>query len=179
MRILFIIALMCASTVTLKAQKKLITKTGYTSFFSSAPLEDITAVNKQVVAVLDTKTGNIQVKMLMKSFHFEKALMQEHFNENYIESDKFPKATFDGFIVDFLEIPEGKSEHKVKGVLNIHGKNKNIEALARFQKLDKNITISGEFNVNVRDFDIDIPEVVINNISQTIQVSVYLSLNPY
>jgi hypothetical protein len=79
-------------TFTIQAQGKFYTKSGKISFFSSTSLEDIAAINKSVVTLLDTKTGDLQFAALMKGFEFKKALMQEHFNSDYVESSKFPKA---------------------------------------------------------------------------------------
>jgi hypothetical protein len=93
------------------------TKAGYVRFYSTTPIENIEAINKSVVAVLDAQTGNIQVSVLMKGFEFEKALMQEHFNENYVESNKFP-TVFTGTITDFSKVAyakDGMYSVKVKG----------------------------------------------------------------
>ena len=86
--ILALVLVMCASLSF--AQNKLYTKTGKISFYSKAPLEEIEGKNKTVTAVLDSKTGAMQFAVQMKGFEFEKQLMQQHFNENYVESDKYP-----------------------------------------------------------------------------------------
>src|SRR5438309_8290258 len=88
----------------LQAQDKFYTKSGKVEFFSKAPLEDISARNKTVSELLDAKTGDLQFSVLMKSFEFEKALMQDHFNSDYVESDKYPKAEFKGTILNNKEI---------------------------------------------------------------------------
>src|SRR3982750_2211619 len=80
------------------SQNRYFTKTGKVSFFSKASLENIEAHNKNAVSVFDRTTGQVEVSILMKAFEFEKALMEEHFNENYVESDKFPKSVFKGKI---------------------------------------------------------------------------------
>src|SRR5215210_8582560 len=90
------------------AQDKFFTKSGKISFYSKASLENIEAHNKTVTCVLDTKSGNLQFAVLMKAFEFEKALMQEHFNENYVESHKFPKAEFKGQLSNNSEVNYGK-----------------------------------------------------------------------
>ena len=89
------------------AQKQYFTRQGYVSFFSHTPVEDIKADNNQVLSILDLETGEIAVTMLVKSFTFEKALMQEHFNENYVESDKYPKASFKGIITNLEAVKNG------------------------------------------------------------------------
>src|SRR5687768_16802327 len=100
---LFVLCLI-AAIGNLQAQDKFFTKSAKISFFSSASLEDIEAHNRSTQAVLDTKTGDIQFSLLMKGFEFRKALMQEHFNENFVESDKYPKAEFKGQVVNNSEI---------------------------------------------------------------------------
>src|SRR4051812_42180218 len=95
---LFLIAVVLSTT--LLAQDKFFTKNGKLSFYSKAPLEDIEATNNAVTAVLDAKSGDLQFAVLMKGFEFQKALMEEHFNENYAESDKFPKAVFKGVVMN-------------------------------------------------------------------------------
>jgi len=91
-------------TIIVQAQDKYFTKNAKIDFFSSAPLEDIEGKNKTASAVLDIKTGSLHFSVLMQGFEFDKALMQEHFNENYLESDKFPKAEFKGSIINDVDI---------------------------------------------------------------------------
>ena len=96
---------------------------------ASSP-EKIEGINRTVTCVVDTKTGNMQFAVLMKGFEFERALMEEHFNENYIESDKFPKAEFKGTIVDNDKVnyaKDGTYTVKVKGKLTMHGETKDVE----------------------------------------------------
>src|SRR5205823_7354571 len=112
----------------LHAQDKFFTKSGKIAFFSSASLEDIEAHNKTSSVLLDSKTGIIQFSVLMKSFEFEKALMQEHFNSDYVESDKYPKAEFKGTITNNASInynKDGTYPAKIKGLLTLHGISKN------------------------------------------------------
>src|SRR5687768_4455396 len=119
-----LLAVMISAAGLVNAQDKYFTKTGKISFYSKAPMEDIEAKNKTVAAVMDIKTGALQFSVLMKSFEFEKALMQEHFNENYVESDKFPKADFKGSVVNNSSVnysKDGTYNTMVKGKLTIHG----------------------------------------------------------
>lgn len=161
------------------AQGKYLTKTGYVSFYSHSIVEDIKAENSQVVCIVDEVTGKITVKMLMRSFQFEKALMQEHFNENYIESEKYPKASFEGEIVNYTKLNEGTNAVMVKGKLKLHGKEKEINEKATIIKTDDEINLSGDFMVDVADFDIKIPSVVKKNIADKIKVTVDFLLKPY
>ncbi|WP_227431583.1 YceI family protein, partial [Polaribacter reichenbachii] len=116
---------------------------------------------------------------LMKSFLFKKALMQEHFNENYVESDKYPKATFKGEILDFNSVNNVLSTKQVKGVLTIHGVSKEINIDANFIKQNNTILVSGDFMINLEDFKIKIPAIVAKNIAKKIKVTFKFNHKPY
>ena len=163
---------------TTKAQDRFLTKSGSVTFFSSAPMEDIKADNNQVLSIVDASSGKMAISILMKSFLFEKALMQEHFNENYVESDKFPKATFKGTIINFDDI-ESNTKVNVKGIITIHGKSKEIVIPANISKTEDAILVKGEFNLLVADFDIKIPKVVAKNIAKEIKVTFEFNHKPY
>ncbi|OEK07848.1 hypothetical protein A8C32_15310 [Flavivirga aquatica] len=161
------------------SQGKFLTKQGYTSFFSSSPVEDITADNNQVLSIIDTASSKIAISMLMKSFMFEKSLMQEHFNENYVESDIYPKAIFKGEILKFSELDGNNKKATIVGDITIHGVTKKIEIHSTISKTENSIKLSGSFSIRVADFNIEIPKVVVNNISETIKVTFELDHKPY
>ena len=161
------------------AQDRYLTKNGSITFFSSAPMEDIKADNNQVLSIVDASSGKMAISILMKSFMFKKALMQEHFNENYVESDKYPKSTFKGKVLNFDALNESSTKAKVKGSLTIHGVSKEVTIEANISKKSDVINIEGEFFVNVADFNIKIPAVVVNNIAKKIKVSFKLNHTPY
>ncbi|MEW7292160.1 YceI family protein [Aquimarina sp. 2304DJ70-9] len=165
--------------VASNGQERFLTKQGYTSFFSTSPVEDIKADNNQVLSIIDTSTGALAISILMKSFMFEKSLMQEHFNENYVESDKYPKATFKGKILNFDALGSDEKVVTIQGNLTIHGVAKTIEIQAKLIKTDEHISLKGSFPVKVADFDIKIPSVVINNIAEVIEVSFAFDHKPY
>ena len=163
-------------------QDKYFTRTGHIKFFSRAPLENIEAHNHQVSSIVDAKTGEMAFSALMKGFEFEKALMQQHFNENYVESDKYPKSTFKGKITNIDELDLKKSgEQKaiVEGELTIHGVTQKITVEGLLQKQDENIYATAVFPVKVADYNIKIPTAVINNIAEVIEVTVEIILEPY
>ncbi len=119
------------------AQDKLITKTGTITFEASVPsFEEVKAKNSGVSCVLNTKTGEIASLALLKGFRFKVALMEEHFNENYVESDKFPKATFKGKIENFdlSKLMTTANNYTIKGKLELHGKSKDIAITAKIKK---------------------------------------------
>lgn len=168
----FIVAL--GMLVNLQAQKYF-TKTGEISFYSSTPIEDISAVSNSASTVFDLNSGKIQWAVLIKSFEFEKALMQEHFNENYMESSKFPKGSFKGSIKDYADLDlskDGSYEAKVLGSLTIHGKTQEITTSAIFNVDNGQITATSKFNISVADYDIEVPSVVKDNIAKEIEVNI-------
>ena len=174
----FLIAATLLST-SLCAQDKYFTKTGKISFFSKAIIENIEAHNRSVTCVLDTKSGNVQFSVPIKGFEFEKALMQEHFNENYLESDKYPRGEFKGQIVNNGEIDytkDGVFQGKVKGKLTIHGQTNDVETDGKITKEGNKILIFSEFNVRLPDYKIRNEKL--QNISNNIKVTVNCSLDP-
>jgi len=162
-----------------KAQNKFFTKSGKIAFYSKAKLEDIEAVNKTAVAILDIQNGDIQFSVAMKGFEFRKALMQEHFNENYIESDKYPKSDFKGLIVNGGEIDfkkNGTYNAKAQGKLTIHGVTNDVEAEGKIIVNETKLTLSTVFNVSLQDYKIKNDKM--NNISNNIKVTVDCVLEP-
>jgi len=161
------------------AQDKFLTKEGYVSFFSHSIVEDIKADNNQVLSIIDTTTRKVAVKILMRSFMFKKALMQEHFNENYVESYKYPKATFSGEIMNFDDLDAENTETEIIGELTVHGQTKEISTKVNVTMDGDEIVLEGNFKVQVADFNIKIPAIVRNNIAKTIKVSFELHHKPY
>lgn len=162
------------------AQERYFTKSGHVNFFSQAPLEDITASNDQVAVILDAETGKLTFAMLIKSFEFEKALMQEHFNENYLESDEFPRSKFTGQIISFEELDLKKSEEvykvKVEGKLTIHGVTKDISADGELKIGTEEIIATSKIIVKPEDYEIKIPKAVRDNVAKEIEVNIKAEL---
>jgi polyisoprenoid-binding protein YceI len=149
------------------------------SFFSATKMENISAENNKVAAVMDASTGDIEFTVLIKSFMFEKALMQEHFNENYMESDTYPKATFKGKIENVAAIKfgtNGTQNVKVTGDLTMHGVTKKVTVDAVVTIKDGKVNATSKFAINPKDYNIEIPSVVQENISEKIDISVSLNL---
>ena len=181
-KLFVIIGAVVLSTSSLVAQDKYFTKSGKINFVSKAPLENIDARHKSVTCVLDTKTGNMQFAVLMKGFEFEKALMQEHFNENYVESHKFPKAEFRGQVVNNQEISytkDGTYPVKVKGTLTMHGETKEVETTGNVVVKSGKLQAGAEFIILLSDYKIEIPKVVKDNISNTVKITVDCALEPW
>lgn len=154
-------------------QDVMVDKNGVAHFFSSAPLEDIEAVNEKAIGAIDLKKGTVAVSMLIKNFHFEKSLMEEHFNENYLESEKYPKASFKGTIQNLSEIDfdsPGTYKAMAEGDLNIHGVTKPLVSEVEFQVSDDSIVATTKFSIEIKDHKIKIPKLVIKNIAEVVDV---------
>jgi hypothetical protein len=178
MRKIIILLCLFAGTLQISAQK-FMTKTGSLKFEASVPsFEEVAGENNNVSAILETSTGEIAVLSLMKGFRFKVALMEEHFNENYMESDKFPKATFKGKIEDFdiSKLSSVSKKFKLSGDLTLHGKTKKITAIAKILKSGDKISVMGNFEVKPEDFDIEIPKLVSKKLADEIKVTFNLSL---
>lgn len=153
------------------------TRSGFVSFYSSAPLEDIYAENNQVSCLLDTQTGEFAFIVPIKAFQFEKSLMQEHFNENYMESDLFPSSTFSGKIESWETIQQTDSfAVKVQGHLMIHGIKQMLIEDGQFKRKDGYIFGESTFTVRIADFGIKIPKVVFNNIAEEVEINIRVRL---
>lgn len=158
--------------------QKYFTKTGHVSFFSDAALEDIEAHNYQTTALLDASSGKMAYKVPIKGFEFKKALMQEHFNENYMDSDSFPEATFDGSIEDIKKVDftkAGTYDVTVKGKLTIHGVTKEVSVPGKVVvDPDKKVTANATFKVALKDYNIKNDKV--QNIANDIEIRVNVEM---
>lgn len=181
MKYIFALIAIFALSLTMNAQDKYITKTGYVWFFSTTPVEDIQAHNKQVASVIDVKKGNIAFDILIKSFKFEKALMEEHFNENYMESDKFPKSTFAGKISNF-DVKNFKKNGlynvQVEGKLTIHGVTKDVKHPGTIEIKDGKIYAKSKFPVSPEEYGIKIPAMAKEKIAKVLDVNVDMVYSP-
>lgn len=181
-KILF--AVMMLSAGFSNAQTKFFTKKGKITFDATTPNspEQIRAKNENVISVIDLSSGAMQFMLSMTAFEFEKALMQEHFNENYVESEKFPKAEFKGNVTDYKSINLGKDGNytvNVKGNLTMHGVTKEVTSTGT-------MTVKGgmlaagkaEFKVHLPDYGIEIPSVVSDKLSKDAKIKVDLVYEP-
>jgi len=164
-----------------QAQTRYLTKAGRVSFFSATPLEDIAAHNREVAAVLDLGTGQLAFSLPVKGFVFKRTLMQEHFNENYLESDKYPKATFTGRFVGLdatgLATP-GPHAVQVAGDLTLHGVTRHVQVPASLELKGDQLVAAATFNVASADYGIEIPLLVRDKIAKTVTVRVDLTCAP-
>lgn len=155
-----------------------IARQGQVTFFSYASVENIEAKNNQVLSILDLEKKEIAISMLMRAFVFKKDLMHEHFNESYIESDIYPKASFEGTLENFNSDSEQQTLI-IKGDITIHGISKSIAIKTTVQKTAEGYHLSGDFNITVSDFNIKIPPILRNNIAKVVLVKFNFQYLPY
>ncbi|PJJ54816.1 YceI family protein [Hymenobacter chitinivorans] len=161
-----------------RAQGKYSTRAGLIRFFSGTPIEDIEGRSTQAAGMLDLTTGKVAFSVPMKSFVFKRTLMQEHFNENYVESDKYPKATFAGAVVDFQpgQLPgAGPQRVQVEGDLTIHGVKRRVKVPGTLELKDNHLLVTSKFNVAPADYNIEIPALVRDNIAKSMEVTLAFS----
>lgn len=167
-------------TASMANAQKYMTKSGTIKFYSETPMEKIEATNRQANSALDFSNGNFVFKVLIRGFEFEKALMQEHFNENYMESEKFPNSTFNGKITNIKDVNLGKDgvyKVVVEGDLTMHGVTNKVKVNGTLEVKGGKVVGKAVFNVSPKDYNINIPKAVINNIAEAIQVDVNVTLD--
>ncbi|GMN09030.1 hypothetical protein MTsPCn9_05140 [Croceitalea sp. MTPC9] len=160
-------------------KERVISRQGKVSFFSHTSVEDIKAENNQVLSIIELDQGKIAVRMLMNAFIFEKALMREHFNESYVESDIYPEATFEGDIIDFDHNFIGEQTRITKGVFTMHGVSKPLEIKTKIVNDTNGYVVYGNFETLVKDYDINIPPLLAGNIAKSISVDFRFEYQPY
>ncbi|SEA77964.1 YceI-like domain-containing protein [Pedobacter hartonius] len=175
-----LVILFCAlASLSAQAQNIFISKSASISFFASTPAEDVEAKSDKANSVIDTKTRNLIFKVSNTSFEFPKKLMQEHFNENYMESDKYPVSTFKGKITDAVDLTkDGTYNVTIDGSLDIHGVVKNYQTKATLVVSKGTINAKTEFKVKVADHQIKIPTIVFAKIAQVVDVHISAVYQP-
>jgi hypothetical protein len=158
--------------------QQFVTREGSVHFLSETPIEDIEATSSEASVILDLESGRVAVQVPILSFHFEKALMEEHFNENYMESGKFPKAKFQGNLVDFQGLSaSGPQTVSVVGSFEVHGVAVERSFEGMLEKTEKGVRLSCRFDVATAEHEIPIPSVVRENIAESIAVDISATLS--
>lgn len=155
-----------------------LTRNAQISFYSKTPVEDIKAVNKQVYAAIDLSKKSVAFTLLLKAFLFDKQLMQDHFNENYVESDKYPKASFTGSFKDNVPSAPGNYKVELQGQLTLHGVTKPVSIPATLEILPKGLNGTAVFTVKPSDYNIQIPSLAKEKIASQITVEVKANCTP-
>mgnify|MGYP001327402127 FL=1 len=159
-------------TLSIQVNAQIFTgKNGEINFFSETPIEDISAVNNKVSAVFDASTNDLVFQLNITDFKFPIALMQEHFNENYLESDLYPKSKFIGRVVNIMD-----EQATVSGDLTIHGITNSIKVVGSFIKSKNSVLINSQFIIKLKDYNIKIPKIVMYKIAEEIEVKVNIEL---
>jgi len=182
MKKIILILFLLLGQIPVFCQDIVFSKSARIRFFSSTPLENIEATTHEASTFLNIQKGEIVFSMLIKSFRFEKALMEEHFNENYMESDRYPKAMFKGNILNLHEIhfsKDGNYTARISGDLTIHGQSRKVEVQAKFIVKQGKLSGNSEFKIKPADYGIKIPSIVKGKIAEEIEVFVNSNYEPY
>jgi polyisoprenoid-binding protein YceI len=173
MKLIFFVFFLAAVRPSVAYGQLYSTRSGFIGFYSKTPLEDVRGENDQVYAVIDAGKKNLAFAALLKGFNFPKQLMQEHFNENYVESDKYPKATFSGVYTGDVPLDkDGVYKVTVKGGLTLHNVTRTIETPATLEVRAGHLLGVAEFKLKPEDFNIGIPSIVRDKIDKEISVKV-------
>jgi hypothetical protein len=159
------------------AQKYVVEKS-MISFYSHATIEDISAKNEKIASIFNAATGEIVFSIPISEFQFAKSLMQEHFNEKYMESDKYPKASFQGVIAGYDAQAKGAQQLKAKGKLTVHGVTKDVEIPGTLEKQGDKLTLKSKFIVVLEDYNITRPQLLWKNIAEQVEVTAEISYKP-
>jgi hypothetical protein len=160
-----------------KAQKYTTEKSAI-NFFSHAAIEDITADNVKAVGLYNATTNDLVFSIPIGEFKFAKALMQEHFNEKYMESDKYPKATFQGKVVGYDASKNGPQQVKANGKLTIHGVTNDVELPGTIEKQGDKFSMKSKFIIKLKDYKIEIPQLLWQNIAEQVDVTTDFVFKP-
>lgn len=174
MKKITLIALILIAIAT-TAQEKMVSHIGITNFEASIPLfEEVKAINEKTTCILITKTGEITCWINIKDFQFKRDLMQDHFNRNYMESNRFPKAIFKGKIekFDLKNLSSELNQYQISGKITIKGRTKRITIKGTLKKVDAGIELYSAFPLNTDDFRIEIPFIVRSKISKNVNTQI-------
>jgi hypothetical protein len=174
-----ILILLCLLISTAAEAQKYNSAKGSISFLSDALIEDIAAENTKALAILDVSSRQLAFSVPVNEFQFEKKLMQEHFNEKYMETEKYPKATFQGTLSDFLITNNASQQVTAKGKLTIHGVTKDVQIPGTL-RMDTNgeIKINAAFVVALKDYNVKIPKLLWENIAEEVNIKIDFTLQP-
>jgi hypothetical protein len=177
-KIMLLLLLLYANLIL--GQEEMTTNAGIVNFEASVPLfEEVKATNNKASCILNTKTAAIASVVLIQDFRFKIPMMEKHFNDNYMQSADYPKATFKGIIEGFNWniIGTAPKEFKLNGTLKLHGKSKKIGTIAILRKVDGRLEIMADFDIRLRDFNIEIPEMLCMKVSETVNVKTLFLIN--
>ncbi len=158
--------------------QKYISTSATVAFFSEAIIENIEATNMEASSIFDLSTGELVFSVPIKEFEFKKSLMRKHFNENYLDSERFPKSTFKGKVSGFQSL-EGIYQSIAVGELSIHGITQRIEVTGEIMVEQDGVTLKAKFPILLKDYNIKIPRILFSNIAESVEVSIEFNYSPY
>lgn len=177
---LFFIAVLFLSITSMYAQDIFTTSTAKVSFHSKTPIEDIDGTSNKVAALLNIKTKQIYFKIQNTTFQFKEKLMQEHFNENYMESEKYPVSDFNGKILEDIDFTKmGTYKVTILGTLNIHGKKKEYKVAGTISRNENGIVFTSNFRIKPADHGVEIPKIVFTKIAEQLDIEITANYKPY
>lgn len=172
-----IIAALCSIAFSGFSQKYTAEKS-FVSFYSHGTIEDIAAENTKTVSLFNTATGDVVFAVPIKEFEFDKSLMKEHFNEKYMDTEKFPKSTFQGKITGFQIDGKGEQKATAMGKLTMHGITQEVQIPGSIEVLDGKIVMKSTFVVKLADYKIEIPKLLWQNIAEQVEVKMEFTYKP-
>ena len=178
MKIVYLALLLLAAGTLPAGAQNYTTEKSFISFYSHAPIEDIKAENVKAVSLFNSSTGEIAFSVPIKEYQFRKSLMQEHFNEKYMESEKYPKSIFQGKITGFNPQAKGIQHVSTLGKLTIHGVTKEVNIKGTIEKLADKLSMKSSFIVKLEDYNIMIPQLLRNNIAEQVEVTIDFVFKP-
>lgn len=170
--------LLFLATAAYAGAQKFVAEKSFVSFFSDAAIEDITASNKKSSSIFNAATGDVAFSIPIKEFQFAKSLMKEHFNEKYMDTETYPKSTFQGKITGFDPKGTGTQNVTASGKLTIHGVTKDIEVPGTIEKQGEKLQMKSKFVVKLEDYKIAIPQLLWQNIAEQVEVTVDFLYKP-
>jgi len=173
--IVILLTVLCLSNVN---GQKFITEKSEVTFFSSAPMEDIRATNKKATGLFNVETNEIVFSIPISEFKFKKSLMQQHFNEKYMDTEKFPKSTFQGTVSGFKKDVKGTQKVKATGKLTIHGVTKDVQIDGTMDVNDPKLNLKAVFIVKLEDYNITRPQLLWQNIAEQVEVTTLFTFKP-
>jgi len=180
MKHISIVLLAWISIINQAGQDIYVCRNAKITLYSSAPIEDIKAVTSTGASVYNAASGELDFSVAIRSFQFDKSLMQEHFNSDYMESDKFPRAIFKGKVENHIDVgQDGTYPVKVAGQLTVHGVTQSRTIQGTISIKNGVVSMTSEFMVKCTDHHIDIPQIVFHHIAESIQVNVFATYSPY
>lgn len=170
--------LMCLASTECLYGQKYTAERSFVRFFSQATLEDITADNTKGSSLFNADTREIVFSIPIQDFRFAKSLMKEHFNERYMESEKYPRSTFQGRVEGYDPEARGKRDATAVGVLTIHGQSREVRIPGTIERRGEGLVIKAKFVVRLEDYQITIPQILWQNIAEQVEVTVEFSYKP-